>query len=125
VGDVVISARGSFKVAAVRLDHEGTFAGPNLIVVRPGRRLAAPLLLAFLRHPLQQSALVKLSVGTTVPSINTGAVASLRIIVPSHDRQEHLAKLIDLADEHYAAARHAAEIRHRLAQEIVIGKLTE
>jgi restriction endonuclease S subunit len=123
-GDVVISARGSIKVAGVQKEHAGALAGANLIVVRPGRALKPPLVLAFLRHPLTISKLEALTAGTTVSSLNLSTVSRLRLNVPPIHKQGQIADLVQLADQHYAAARRAAEVRLQLAQEVAIGALT-
>src|SRR6267142_5064454 len=65
-GDVVMTARGTIKISAVNDDQSGCFAGPNLIVIRPGTQLHSALLLAFLRHPKTQDEIKRRSVGTTV-----------------------------------------------------------
>jgi Type I restriction modification DNA specificity domain len=124
VGDVVMSSRGLIKVAGVGPEQAGAIAGANLIVVRPGNVLSPPLVLAFLRHPSTLAALARLSVGTTVPSINVSAIGALEIVVPPSEKQAQLSKLIELSDEHYAAARRAADLRHKLAQEVAIRELT-
>lgn len=123
VGDVVMTARGTIKVAGVSEEQAGAIAGANLIIVRPGEWLAAPLVLAFLRHPSTLAILARLSVGTTVPSINVGAVAGLEVVLPSSERQTQLSQLVELADEHFSSARRAAELRHMLAQEVAMKEL--
>lgn len=122
-GDILVSARGSVKVAGVRDEHVGVIAGANLIVVRPGKVLAAPLVLAFLRHPSTQAALERSSSGTTVQSINVKTVAELRVSIPLGQVQDVLSQVVTLADEQYAAARLAAEIRRQIAQEVAIRAL--
>lgn len=122
-GDVLISARGSIKVAGVHTEHGGAIAGANLIVVRPGKLLAAPLVLAFLRDSSTRTTLERLSAGTTVQSINVKTVAELRVTIPPAETQHKLSRLVGLADEQYLAARRAAEIRRELAQVVAIRAL--
>lgn len=122
-GDVLVSARGAFKVARVQTGHAGAVAGPNLIVVRPGRSLKPELLYAFLRHPDIQSEIHRQSVKTTVASIGIETIANLRIKVPEASKQSNLAQLVDLAERQYELSRRIAEIRRVLGHELVGRKL--
>lgn len=122
-GDVLITARSSVKVAPVREDYSGALAAANLIVVRPGETVAAPLVLAFLRHPETKQQLERLSTGTTVTSINVKAVSSLRIKIPTPEQQMKLASLSEASERSLRATMRAAEIRRRLAQQVLIKQL--
>jgi restriction endonuclease S subunit len=118
-----VSARGAFKVGRVQTGHAGAVAGPNLIVVRPGRSLRPELLYAFLRHPDIQSEIHRHSVKTTVASIGIETIANLRIKVPEASKQSHLAQLVDLAERQYELSRRIAEIRRVLGHEIATREL--
>lgn len=122
-GDVLVSARGAFKVAKVHAEYAGAIAGPNLIVIRPSPSLQSSLLYAFLRHPNIQSQIQRQSVKTTVASIGIDIIANLSLKVPDASRQIDLARLADLAERQYILGRRMAEIRRTLAQEIVVREL--
>jgi restriction endonuclease S subunit len=122
-GDVLVSARGAFKVARVRAEHAGALAGPNLIVVRPSLSLKSSLLYAFLQHPDIQSQIQRKSVKTTVASIGIDTVANLYIKLPDASRQVDLALLVDLAERQYVLGRRIGEIRRELGQDIVAREL--
>jgi restriction endonuclease S subunit len=113
------------KVAGVQDEQSGAIAGPNLIVVRPGRTLLPPLVLALLRSPSTVTKLASETAGTTVPSLNVSTVSRLRVSVPPQETQTELAELVRLGDEHYAAARRAAEVRRQIAQEVAVRALTK
>ena len=122
-GDVLVAARGAFKVARVRAEHAGAIAGPNLIVIRPSPSMQPSLLYAFLQHPDIQSQIQRKSVKTTVASIGIDTIANLYIKLPDPSRQIDLAKLIDLAERQYVLGRRIGEIRRELGQEIVAREL--
>jgi hypothetical protein len=122
-GDVLVSARGAFKVARIQAESVGAIAGPNLIVIRPSPSLQPSLLYAFLRHPDIQAQIQRQSVKTTVASIGIDTIGNLIIRVPNESKQFDLAHLIDLAERQYVLGRRMAEIRRTLAQEIVAREL--
>src|SRR6185312_14840875 len=73
--DILIAARGAFKVARIGPAHAGCLAGPNLIVVRPGHLIDSWVLYAFFTHPVTQLEIRKLSVGTTVAAISSAIIS--------------------------------------------------
>jgi restriction endonuclease S subunit len=122
-GDILLSARGSMKVAVVRAEHERCIAGPNLVVIRPGSNLQPLLVLAFLRHPLTQEIIYRKSVTTTVSSINVKTLASLEIVVPSKQDQISLSRIVHLAEKQFVLARRVSDLRRRLGQELAVRAL--
>lgn len=117
-GDVLVSARGVFKVGRVTGAHKGALAGPNLIVVRPGRILESWLVYSFLRHPGTRAELERHSVKTTVASIRIGTIDNLRIRVPHLSKQRGLARAVELAERQYALGRRIADARRLLGHQI-------
>jgi restriction endonuclease S subunit len=124
-GDVLISARGGFKVGRIGHEHSGTIAGPNLVVVRPGPELESWLLYSFLRHPLIQTNIQRRSVKTTVASINIDTIADLRMKVPNISRQRKLAQVIELAERQYILGTQIAESRRVLGHEIAASEMMD
>jgi len=122
-GDVVMTARGTIKISAVNDDQSGCFAGPNLIVIRPGTQLHSALLLAFLRHPKTQDEIKRRSVGTTVQAINLDSILSLKIVVPPQTDQPTLASIVQLAERQYSVGQKILDLRRSLAQELAMKAL--
>ena len=122
-GDVLIAARGLLKVASVSERLSGVLVAANLIVVRPGPRLAAPLVLEFLRHPETKQKLEQLRTGTTVPSLNVSAVAGLEVRIPSAAEQLKLAGLAQASERNFQAIMHAAAMRRQIAQTVLFAAL--
>lgn len=121
--DVLLTARSTLKVAIVGKGHTGALATANLIVVRPGPVLAAPLLFAFLRNPATRQKLEQLKTGTTVSSINVAVVSELLINIPTLDQQAKLTKLAQASEEASTALLQAATLRRKIAQEILAQEL--
>lgn len=124
-GDVLVSARGTFKVGRAGEGHSGAIAGPNLVVLRPAPALESWLLYAFLRHPAVQEEIQRRSVKTTVASINIDTIASLHIRIPSPGRQFKLARLVELAEKQYILGLRIAERRRLLGHEVAAGELID
>lgn len=122
-GDVLVSARGAFKVARIQNEYIGAVAGPNLIVLRPNPSLKSSLLYAFLRLPDVQAQIQRQSVKTTVASIGIDTIANLALRIPDETKQFELARLIDLTERQYVLGRRMAEIRRTLAEEIITREL--
>ncbi|HET9282662.1 MAG TPA: restriction endonuclease subunit S [Candidatus Angelobacter sp.] len=118
-GDIVIAARGAFKVARVGPEYQGYLAGPNLIVVRPSQLINSWLLYAFFTHPVTQSEIRKQSVGTTVAAISGATISRLRIAIPKLEMQQKIGRLIETAHMQFVLGREIADVRWKLAQEIV------
>jgi restriction endonuclease S subunit len=123
LGDVLVAARGSMKVALVGSEHEGCLAGPNVIVVRPGSNLESALVLAFLRHPLTQANIYRKSLTTTVSSINVKTIFDLEIVVPPKQNQIQLSRVVELAEKQYVLAQRASDLRRQLGQELAMRAL--
>lgn len=119
-GDVLLTARSILKIAPVTQDHAKAIAAANLIVVRPGKLLAAPLVLAFLRHPETRRKLEQLRTGTTVSSLNVGALSGLQIRIPPTDQQAKLMELAETSEQAYLALTRAAEMRRKIAQDVLV-----
>jgi len=82
------------------------------------------LLIAWLNHPAGQAALESVSQSATAQmNITVAGLSKLEVPVPSRDVQKRVVKLLEAADEAYAAAIQAAEDRRRLASQIVIAQL--
>jgi restriction endonuclease S subunit len=123
VGDVLVSARGVMKVALVGDEHEGCLAGPNIIVVRPGSNLEPALVLAFLRHPVTEANIYRMSLTTTVSSVNVKTISDLQIVVPPRQEQILLSRVVELAEKQYLLAQRASDLRRQLGEELAMRAL--
>jgi len=124
-GDVLLSARStSLKTALVPRELDRIVVNATLLGVRCLAHLEPRLLIAWLNHPAGQAALESVSQSATAQmNITVAGLSKLEVPVPSRDVQKRVVKLLEAADEAYAAAIQAAEDRRRLASQIVIAQL--
>lgn len=80
-GDIIFSRVGSVDLSAlVKQENEGWLFSSRMIRVRPIIKQIHPILLSnFLRFPETRKLIVSLSVGSTMPSINTEILAGIPI----------------------------------------------
>jgi len=125
-GDVIVPARStSFGAAILPDDLDGIVINATLIGIRCGEGLHPRLLAAYLRHPMGRAAIDELSQsGTAQMNITVRVLANLRLPVPPRDTQERIARMLEAADAAYDAAVHAADLRHSIANEIVLQAMT-
>ncbi len=119
-GDVVITCRGSqLKVACIAEEAHGAVLSSNLIGIRTGPDLLAPVLFAFLQSPRGQAALLGRSRSSTLGlALSPKSVGRLEVPVPPLEVQQQIAELVRAAEDHYVAAIEAAERRRMLGREV-------
>ena len=124
-GDVLLSARStSLKTAIVPKELDGIVVNATLLGVRCLSALEPRLLVAWLNHPEGRAALESVAQsGTAQMNITVAGLSKLEVPVPPPDVQKWMVKLLEAADEAYAAAIKAAGDRRRLAGHIVIAQL--
>jgi hypothetical protein len=125
-GDVVLTGRSTtLRVCLAPVEATGMPISGHLLAVRPmPDRLDGRLLMAFLRHPRGEAALLQRS-GTSTAQLNVTvrALQELAIPLPPLDRQRLLADLIQAADEQCRAAIAAADKGYAIALQIVMDQL--
>lgn len=123
--DVVITCRGTqLKIAHISAPSEGALISANLIAIRAGAALLPAVLLAFLRSPAGQKALLVRGRSST-PSISLSprALGELAIPVPPLAVQRQIAELVTAAEQNYFAAIRAAEQRRAVAHAVAVDLL--
>jgi hypothetical protein len=123
--DVVITCRGTqLKVANITAPSEGALISANLIAIRAGAELLPAVLLAFLRSPAGQKALLQRGRSSTSSiSLTPRAVGELSIPVPPLVVQRQIAELVSAAEQNYVAAIRAAEQRRAVAHAVAVNLL--
>ena len=124
-GDILVTSRGTqLRVARVESESVGAVASSNLIIVRPGPALAAPLVFALLRSPWGQAQLLSRSRSSSAAiALTAKDVGALTVPVPPVELQQQLADLVETAERVHAAATAAADLRRTVAREVVIAWL--
>lgn len=116
-GDVVLTCRGTqFKVGMVTPESAGALISANLIAIRTNARMLPPVLFALLQSPAVRGRLSRegQSSGANL-TLNPRTVSTLPIPVPPLEVQRQIADLVVAAEEHYAAAIAAANLRRSVA----------
>jgi len=123
--DVVITCRGTqLKIANISAPSEGALISANLIAIRAGAALLPAVLLAFLRSPAGQKALLQRGRSSTSSiSLSPRAVGELAIPVPPLAVQRQIAELVTAAEQNYVAAIRAAEQRRAVAHAVAVDLL--
>lgn len=124
-GDVLMSARStSLKTAIVPPELEGTVINATVLGIRCLPVLEPRILVAWLEGDVGRAALeASAQSGTSQMNLTLGAVAKITVPVPVVETQKQLAAILVAADEAYLAAIQAAEIRRRLAKDIIVDSL--
>ena len=126
-GDLVLSARSTtLKMGVVPDELDGIIVNATLIGVRSMPALDPRLLAAYLSHPDGQAALDAVAQSATIQmNLTVNALCELEVPVPSAAEQERMVKLLTAADMAFVSAVHAAQLRKKLANEVVVDKLKE
>ncbi|MBM4398525.1 MAG: hypothetical protein FJ087_22930 [Deltaproteobacteria bacterium] len=124
-GDIVLTCRGTLlKLALVPPEADGAVLSSNLIAIRCGPDLAAPVLLAFLDSPRGRAALLGDNRTSTVGlGLSPASVARIEVPVPTREAGQRIAELVDAADRCHAAAIDSARLRRALAREVAMSML--
>ena len=125
-GDVLLSCRGSLlKVARVSEEAAGLLVSSNLIVVRPGEKLTAAVLLVLLHSPDWQAELrLKSRSSSALMQLTTKDVERLSVPVPPPHVQAIVSELMEAEDVHYRGALQVAEARRSLATRLALEVLS-
>lgn len=124
--DVLITCRGTqLKVAQVGEGVEGAVISSNLIAIRPGPDLLAPVLFAYFRSTSGRAALRGRNRSSNLTlALSPTSIGRIEVPVPPFEAQRRIADLVQAAEENYAAAVGAAEWRRKVAHEVAIKLLT-
>lgn len=124
--DVVLTSRGTrLKVARVTSAAAGAVISSNLIAIRLGEELLAPVLLAYLQGPRGRAALMGRSRSSTISlALSAKSVGRLLVPIPPMEVQHQIADLVRAAGDNYAAALRAAEQRRAVAHAVALDLLS-
>jgi type I restriction enzyme S subunit len=105
--DVVMGRRGEMgRCAVVRRQDAGLLCGTGSLFIRPEpRRLTAVYAAAWLSTPSTCRQLERAAIGTTLPNLNRGIVASLPVLVAPLALQVRFGRICERRDELATAAR--------------------
>ncbi len=92
-GDIIISCQGTIgKTAIVTSKHKGSLLSPQLIALRPTRRILPEYLLYVLSLDLTHEQLDQLTGGTFIKSLPSKSLKNVVIPLPSISEQEKIVK---------------------------------
>jgi type I restriction enzyme S subunit len=99
-GDIVFSRVGSVdRRALVSADQDGWMFSGRLLRVRPEPELADPTYLSyFFGLPIFKTYSRSIAVGATMPSLNTGLLSDIPVILPDMAEQVAIGKLFRALD---------------------------
>ena len=120
-GDIVLTSRGTLRVAVARPEHIDAIPTANLIVIRLTEIKFANVLAAYLRAPSTAWRLQLGSRGTATVGFGIQDVKSLPVALPDEDQVHTLNNLVELTDQYADAVLRSVEARRLVAQELVRG----
>lgn len=125
-GDVLVPSRStSIRVAVAPRHLDGQVFNSTLLAVRCTNRLLPGLLATYLSHAHGAAHLVTASQsGTAQMNLTATALGEIPVPLVPADRQRELVELLGTADNAYHAALESAELRRRIAQNLVIARMT-
>lgn len=118
-GDIVITSRGTLRVAVARPEHVDAIPTANLIIIRLKQPRFANVLATYLRAPSMAWRLQLGSVGTATVGFGLQDVKSLPVALPDEEQIGALNNLVELTDRYAEAVLHSVENRRLVAQEMV------
>lgn len=126
VGDVLVPSRStSIRVAVAPPEIDGTVFNSTLLAVRCSEQIHPELLAAYLMHPAGAAHLVSASQsGTAQMNLTTAALGEVPVPLVPIEQQQELAALLAAADVAHRNATEAAELRRRVAHDVVISRMT-
>jgi type I restriction enzyme S subunit len=99
-GDIVFTRVGSVDLSAyVSKKQDGWMFSSRMLNVRPTNQIDSKYISYFFRQPLFRSYIFRISVGATMPSINTGILKSIPISYPPLPEQKAIAQVLTAFDD--------------------------
>jgi len=99
-GDIVFTRVGSVDLSAyVSKKQDGWMFSSRMLNVRPINQVDSKYLSYFFRQPSFRSYIFRISVGATMPSINTGILKSIPLSYPPLSQQKAIAKVLTSFDD--------------------------
>lgn len=125
-GDVLVPSRStSIRIAVAPPEIDGTVFNSTLLAVRCSKRVLPELLAAYLMHSDGAAHLISASQsGTAQMNITATALGEIPIPLVPIEQQRELAALLAAADIAHRNATEAAELRRRIAHDLVISRMT-
>jgi type I restriction enzyme, S subunit len=118
-GDIVFSRVGSVDLSALVKEHQdGWLFSSRMLRVRVKGDLDTQFLSYYLRQPAIRQFIVSISVGSTMPSINTEILKSLPVIYTSLEEQRKIANIFSCLDRKIENLRRQNEILEEIARSI-------
>ena len=116
-GDIVFSRVGSVDLSAIVNAHQdGWLFSSRMLRVRVKEGLDSVFLSYYLRQSAIRQFIVGISVGSTMPSINTEILKSLPVIYPSLEKQKDIAATLLSLDRKIKNLRKQNETLEAIAQ---------
>ncbi|WP_373530039.1 restriction endonuclease subunit S [Nostoc sp.] len=110
-GDLVFSRVGSVDLSACVEDHqEGWLFSSRMLRVRPNQKLKPKFLAYFLQQTKVRRYIIRISVGSTMPSLNTEILQNLPIKYCSLEEQEKIASFLGAVDRRLTQLRRKQEL---------------
>ncbi|MFO7030450.1 hypothetical protein B9T07_10505 [Limnospira fusiformis CCALA 023] len=116
-GDIVFSRVGSVDLSALVKKHQsGWLFSSRMLRVRVKKQLDTDFLSYYLRQPAIRQFIINISVGSTMPSINTEILKSLPIVYCSLEEQKQIAAVLTCLDRSISNLRRQNETLEAIAQ---------
>lgn len=116
-GDIVFSRVGSVDLSALVKEHQdGWLFSSRMLRVRVKEKLNTQFLSYYLRQSTIRQFILNISVGSTMPSINTEILKSLPIVYCSLKEQKQIADILSCLDNKIDNLRRQNETLEKIAQ---------
>ena len=118
-GDIVFTRVGSVDLSAyVGKNQDGWMFSSRMLSVRPIKKVDSKFLSYFFRQPSFRSYIFKISVGATMPSINTSILKSIPISYPPLQEQKAIANVLTAFDDKIELLQQQNQTLETIAQTI-------
>jgi len=125
--DILFQARGAVHYAhCVTQDLANTLVSGSFYIIRPDRARVCPRYLAWwLNQDPAQQRLKAQSQSTTIPFVSKSVFSRLDVRLPSLERQERIARIIDLRHREMELRRQIMERRQQLIARVCLAGIQE
>ena len=118
-GDIVFTRVGSVDLSAyVNKNQDGWMFSSRMLSVRPTERLDSRFLSYYFQQQSFRNYILKIAVGATMPSINTGILKEIPISFPNLIEQKAIANVLTAFDDKIELLQQQNETLETLAQTI-------
>ena len=119
-GNLIVARKGDVRKCVYITDYEdGWMTGSDCLKIALNEELCYPKFIYYqLRSPFIGRWLETISIGATMPSLNSGLLGSIELLLPPKDVQEHISSVLSAYDSLIETNQHQIKLLEEAAQRL-------